>query len=113
MDLDSYPIVWLLLSSLFGLAIVVAWASFRWSGLKPALFPIPDKTEQVEEEADGHVSRGMHVPTLPCAACGFDLDIPLPTFLLTITPGTYSVHDFNKVPAGECFAGLTQPAKQA
>jgi hypothetical protein len=51
MDTESYLGIWLLLFSTFGVSLVAAWASFRWSRLKPELFPPTDEAAQDEEEA--------------------------------------------------------------
>ena len=51
MDTESSLISWLLLFSALGVAIVAAWANFRWSKLKPELFPPAEQAGQAEEEA--------------------------------------------------------------
>jgi hypothetical protein len=59
MDTDYYPVIWLLLFSALGVALVVAWATFRWSKLKPALFPRPTQAEQDDDESSARHSDGL------------------------------------------------------
>lgn len=49
MNTESYPGIWFLLFLALGVALVAVWARFRWSRLKPELFP---PTEQVGADED-------------------------------------------------------------
>lgn len=51
MDTEYYPVIWLLLFSTLAVSLVAVWARFRWSRLKPELFPPTDQAGQDEEEA--------------------------------------------------------------
>lgn len=58
MDAEGYHIIWPLLISALGAGLVVVWARWRWSKLKPELFP-EEGGEGLDEEESAPKGGGL------------------------------------------------------